>query len=151
MSLTKTTSSTTASDTYLPTEVERKVLPGLIQEQASFTARMFTYGDHSQISPYGQDMYRQHKRAKKIRGGKMPEKMFADHLQCVINHEIGHTLGLAHNMAGSQAYTIEQLLNPEISRRMVSAPPLWTIYTSTISSPPGRKRHSTLIHQPGSL
>lgn len=76
---------------------------------------------------------------EEIRGGKMPEKMFTDHLQCVINHEIGHTLGLAHNMAGSQAYTIEQLLNPEfVKKNGLSASTMDYIYFNYIV-PPGRK------------
>lgn len=76
---------------------------------------------------------------EEIRGGKMPEKMFADHLHCVINHEIGHTLGLAHNMAGSQAYTIEQLLNPEfVKKNGLSASTMDYIYFNYIV-PPGRK------------
>ncbi len=76
---------------------------------------------------------------EEIRGGKMPEQMFADHLQCVINHEIGHTLGLAHNMAGSQAYSIDQLLNPEfVKKNGLSASTMDYIYYNYIV-PPGRK------------
>ncbi len=76
---------------------------------------------------------------EEIRGGKMPEQMFADHLQCVINHEIGHTLGLAHNMAGSQAYSVDQLLNPEfVKKNGLSASTMDYIYFNYIV-PPGRK------------
>lgn len=76
---------------------------------------------------------------EEIRGGKMPAQMFADHLQCVINHEIGHTLGLAHNMAGSQAYSVDQLLNPEfVKKNGLSASTMDYIYFNYIV-PPGRK------------
>lgn len=76
---------------------------------------------------------------EEIRGGKMPEQMFADHLQCVINHEIGHTLGLAHNMAGSQAYSIDELLNPSfVKKNGLSASTMDYIYFNYIV-PPGRK------------
>lgn len=76
---------------------------------------------------------------EEIRGGKMPAKMFADHLQCVINHEIGHTLGLAHNMAGSQAYSVDQLLNPDfVKKNGLSASTMDYIYFNYIV-PPGRK------------
>lgn len=76
---------------------------------------------------------------EEIRGGRLPEKMFQDHLECVINHEIGHTLGLAHNMAGSQAYTIDQLLNPDfVKKNGLSASTMDYIYYNYIV-PPGRK------------
>ncbi len=35
----------------------------------------------------------------------------------VITHEVGHSLGLAHDFAGSTAYTTEQLRDPEFVRR----------------------------------
>ncbi len=76
---------------------------------------------------------------EEIRGGKMPEQMFADHLQCVINHEIGHTLGLAHNMAGSQAYSTAQLLDANfVKKNGLSASTMDYIYFNYIV-PPGRK------------
>lgn len=76
---------------------------------------------------------------EEIRGGRMPEKMMQAHLECVINHEIGHTLGLAHNMAGSQAYTVDQLLNPDfVKKNGLSASTMDYIYYNYIV-PPGRK------------
>lgn len=75
---------------------------------------------------------------KAIRGGRLPQSDIATHLQCVINHEIGHTLGLAHNMAGSNAYDVDSLLSPSfVKRHGLSASTMDYIYCNYIV-PPGR-------------
>ena len=76
---------------------------------------------------------------KAIRSGKISDQETADHFQCVINHEIGHTLGLAHNMAGSHAYSVDSLLDADFVRRNgLSASTMDYIYFNYIV-PPGRE------------
>ena len=75
---------------------------------------------------------------KAIRGGRLPQSEIDTYLQCVINHEIGHTLGLAHNMAGSNAYDVDSLLSPSfVKRHGLSASTMDYIYCNYIV-PPGR-------------
>ena len=52
-----------------------------------------------------------------IRQGKFPEEQWAATIRSTIAHEIGHTLGLAHNMGGSAVYPTDSLLNADFVRR----------------------------------
>ena len=52
-----------------------------------------------------------------IRHGKYPEEQLAATIQFTIAHEIGHTLGLAHNMGGSAVYPTDSLLNADFVRK----------------------------------
>lgn len=49
-------------------------------------------------------------RAKKL---PLPDDVMHDLVRFVVAHEVGHSIGLHHNFIGSNAYTIEQLRDPE--------------------------------------
>jgi hypothetical protein len=52
----------------------------------------------------------------------MPDELMGELIQFVVAHEVGHSLGLPHNMKASSSYTIEQLRDPEWTKANGTAP-----------------------------
>lgn len=53
----------------------------------------------------------------RIRGKKMTEDLWAESLEYVVAHEIGHTLGLMHNMAASAAFPVDSLRSATFTQK----------------------------------
>lgn len=52
----------------------------------------------------------------RVRALKMPDEVTQESLAGILTHEIGHTLGLAHNMAGSAACPVDSLRSPSFTQ-----------------------------------
>ena len=53
-------------------------------------------------------------RAQKL---PLPDELVGECLAYVVSHEVGHTLGFPHNMKASSSYTVEQLRDPEFTKK----------------------------------
>lgn len=49
---------------------------------------------------------------ERVRAKKMPDDVMDESITYVISHEIGHTLGLMHNMGASASFPVESLRDP---------------------------------------
>jgi hypothetical protein len=52
----------------------------------------------------------------------LPEELEGEMIRFVVSHEVGHSLGFPHNMKASSSYSIEQLRNPEWTKKNGTAP-----------------------------
>ncbi|MCF4100889.1 zinc-dependent metalloprotease [Gillisia sp. M10.2A] len=56
------------------------------------------------------------------RGVKFKDEVMGRLIRFVSSHEVGHTLGLPHNMGSSVAYPVEKLRDPEFTKKFGTAP-----------------------------
>lgn len=57
-----------------------------------------------------------------VRGKKLPDDIVYETLAYVIGHEVGHTLGLMHNMAASAAYPVDSLRSASFTQKYGTTP-----------------------------
>lgn len=75
----------------------------------------------------------------KVRAVKMPEDIIDESLVYVISHEIGHTLGLMHNMGASAAYPVESLRDPAFTAQYGTTPSIMDYARFNYVAQPGDK------------
>ena len=67
----------------------------------------------------------------------MPDELMGETTRQVIAHEIGHAIGLPHNMIGSSSYPTESLRDPDFARRMGVSPSVMDYARQNYVAQPG--------------
>lgn len=57
-----------------------------------------------------------------VRGKILPEAILHESLSYVVAHEVGHCLGMMHNMAASSSYPVDSLRSAEFTRKYGTTP-----------------------------
>ncbi|HVE78676.1 MAG TPA: zinc-dependent metalloprotease [Gemmatimonadaceae bacterium] len=67
----------------------------------------------------------------------MPEELMGETIRQVIAHEVGHALGLPHNMLGSSSFPVDSLRSPSFVRRYGVSPSIMDYARQNYVAQPG--------------
>lgn len=73
----------------------------------------------------------------RVRTNVLPDSVMYESLTYVTAHEIGHCLGLMHNMGASYAYTIDNLRDPEFTQKYGTTPSIMDYARNNYVAQPG--------------
>lgn len=72
----------------------------------------------------------------RVRKPVFDDDVMRESMRYVASHEIGHTLGLMHNMGASYAYPVDSLRSPSFTQNTARLPVSWTMPATTTSHNP---------------
>ena len=75
----------------------------------------------------------------RVRAKKMPKEVMDESLEYVVAHEIGHTLGMMHNMSASAAFPVDSLRSASFTRKYGTTPSIMDYARFNYVAQPGDK------------
>ena len=83
-----------------------------------------------------------------VRRADIPKELLGDALTYVLRHEVGHTLGLMHNMSASTCLSMEQLRDPEYSSQHGTTESIMDYARFNYVAEPGDKERGVRLTPP---
>jgi len=85
---------------------------------------------------------------KRVRSLKFSDDVMCESMKYAASHEIGHTLGLMHNMGASYAFSVEQLRNPQFTQQYGTTPSIMDYARNNYVAQPGDMERGVKLTPP---
>ncbi len=85
---------------------------------------------------------------KRVRSLKFSDDVMCESMKYAASHEIGHTLGLMHNMGASYAFPVEQLRNPQFTQQYGTTPSIMDYARNNYVAQPGDMERGVKLTPP---
>ncbi|MGN1233567.1 MAG: zinc-dependent metalloprotease [Candidatus Cryptobacteroides sp.] len=103
---------------YSPSEVANSMGPSWTDPRTGEILNASVYIYHNVIKLISSWLFVQTAQAdESVRTVNIPEEILGEGIAYVVSHEVGHCLGLMHNMAGSSAIPVDSLRSPSFTQR----------------------------------
>lgn len=85
---------------------------------------------------------------KRVRSLKFSDDVMCESMKYAASHEIGHTLGLMHNMGASYSFPVEQLRNPQFTQQYGTTPSIMDYARNNYVAQPGDMERGVKLTPP---
>lgn len=85
---------------------------------------------------------------KSVRTNEVPESIMGDAIRYVLGHEVGHCLGLMHNMGASNNVPVEKLRDPAYTQKYGTTPSIMDYARFNYVAQPGDKERGVKLTPP---
>lgn len=134
---------------YAPLGIQNAMGPSWVDPRSGEIINASVYVYHDIIELLRTWIFVQTSQADiEVRTANLPKKILGDGLKYVIKHEIGHTLGLMHNMSGSSVIPVEWLRDPQKSNEYGTTTSIMDYARFNYVAQPGDKERGVKLTPP---
>ena len=134
---------------YAPIGVKNAMGPSWVDPRSGEIINASVYVYHDVIKLISNWMFAQTAQADPdVRTADIPRELLGDALMYVIRHEVGHTLGLMHNMSASHVIPTEMLRDPATTRKTGTTTSIMDYARFNYVAQPGDKERGVKLTPP---
>lgn len=134
---------------YAPINIKNAMGPSWVDPRSGEILMASVYVYHDFIKLVNNWLFVQTAAADKaVRTCQMPDSILGDAIRYVIGHEVGHCLGLMHNMGASANVPVEKLRDPAYTQRYGTTPSIMDYARFNYVAQPGDKERGVKLTPP---
>ncbi len=134
---------------YAPIGIRNAMGPSWVDPRSGEIINASVYVYHDVIKLLSTWMFAQTAQADPdVRTADIPRELLGDALMYVIKHEVGHTLGLMHNMSGSSVIPTEMLRDPAFTQENGTTTSIMDYARFNYVAQPGDKERGVKLTPP---